>query len=788
MMHICLLSTAYPPTNMEGIARQRQVLASELARQGHDVHVVTCGPVACKRQEQGVWVHQVNIRSINHYSDAYPNLDVPLTQSQALYEGLLQVLAEHPCDIVDVPLWLAQGFVTLQRSSVPTIVWLQTTTFQLLEINGNQPTSDDRRLIGLEQLCLKQAAGLLADSQAACTAVLHDYGIQPAVPTVVAHLGLPPLPEPLPDREGRSGVEALVVGRLERRKGTPLLFEVLPTLLRENPGLIVRFVGSDNSSYDGWHARYGMSYPEFFQRHYPDLRQQVIFEGYVDEERLMDCYYGADFLLAPSRYESFGLVYLEAMRTGLPVVTFTAGGAVEIFPDGEANGAMLIPPEDRAQLITAVSRLVRDRELRRQLGQRGMARFKDTFSAKAMADATVTFYKQVIASHVVHRPKVRLIYQVMEALDMGDAVSNITRRNAGLLAELGQPPRILTRYTHDQLRNETQPINQALVTPDCGLIFHYWAYNSSTWILRAVNGPKAIHYHNITPPRYFAPDTENYYQTVRGYEQLRHIADYFDLVIGDSRYNIAEFASYMSQPKPAIHLYPIIDVIGVRDAPYDRELLAALRSSGEPQIVFVGRIVRNKRQDQLMRLFDYYYREINHHARLWLVGHDTSDPAYRTELGQLRDSLAARERIMFTGKVSDLQVNTYYRAADVFICASEHEGFCMPLAQAMALDVPVLAYAAAAVPETMGDSGILIYTWDTPRVGELMQLMLTDEALRQRLLEGQRVNLERFSVAEARRRLAAIVNYLGSGESSPLFDQTSAGWSVEQSPSITIAV
>ena len=98
-----------------------------------------------------------------------------------------------------------------------------------------------------------------------------------------------------------------------------------------------------------------------------------------------------------------------------------------------------------------------------------------------------------------------------------------------------------------------------------------------------------------------------------------------------------------------------------------------------------------------------------------------------------------------------------------------------PNAQAMALDVPVIAYAAAAVPETMGGSGLLVHDWDAPRVAELMHLTLTEATLRARVLASQRANLQRFTEAEARRRLAAVVAYLQTGETSPLFVYRSPG-------------
>lgn len=386
-------------------------------------------------------------------------------------------------------------------------------------------------------------------------------------------------------------------------------------------------------------------------------------------------------------------------------------------------------------------------------------------------EAATVFYAWVRDFAARSRP--RTVFQVMEALDVGDAVSTITRRNARILAELGEPPEILARYHNPALGDEVLPLYRALAQPT-GLIFHYWGYNSSTWLLRAVPGPKAIHYHNITPPEFFAHDPALAEVMQRGCDQLRQIADSFDVVIGDSWYNVGEFVQHMQRRVPAVAIYPVIEPAEIRTAPCDEVLLAALRGSGEVNLVFVGRVARNKRQDRLIELFDHYWRTINRHARLWLVGNDRGDPAYREQLEQQRASLACADRVSFTGKVSDEQVNAYYRAADVFICASEHEGFCMPIVQAMALDVPVLAYAAAAVPETMGGSGLLVQRWDVPQVAELLHLTVRDCRLRAALVSGQRAVLGRFSEHEARTRLEGVVQFLRGERVSLGIEETPA--------------
>ena len=769
-MRICLLSLTYPPESTEGIARQRQILATTLVNMGHEVHVITCGSFRCIYEDQGVQVHNIPINTIDHFSSKYPNLNQSLNTSQALYMGLRQLQDRLLFDIIDTPLWALQGLVTLQYSKIPAVLWLQTTTAQLTRINKKTISPNMLAMMALERSCFDCAQGIVADSHSILEHTIYDYQLSLDIPTGIAHLGLPASDEPLSDRDSTTRVEALVVGRLEKRKGTHILFSVLPALLYDHPQLTVRFVGRDNSSEDGWKQQHGLDYPTFFQKHYPDVAHRVMFENYVSDEKLTFYYQHAHMLLVPSLYESFGLIYLEAMRAGLPIITFAVGGAQEIFAQGEADGALLVPPDDQNLFVAAIKRLIHQPNLRAQLGKRGFQRFKMAFSAEQMALDTLRLYEQALEQTSRIYTNEQPIYQVMEALDVGDAVSNITRYNAQLLSGMKQPSTILSRYTHPDLKKETRPIHHSLTTPHCGIIFHYWGYNTSTWLIQALRGPKAIHYHNITPPHYFPTNSEAHHAMKRGYNQLSMIADRFNLIIGDSQYNITELSPYINTSKPSLPIYPVIDVKKKQSTLGNTDLFNHIRQSYAVNIVFVGRIARNKRQDQIMRLFDYYYQQINRHAHLWLVG-SQNDSEYTKELEALKNNLFSGHNITFTGKVSEPDVHTYYRIADVFVCASEHEGFCMPIAEAMALNIPVIAYAAAAVPETMGQSGILIHRWDIPHIAELMHLVITEQTFRQKIVAKQITNLHRFSVEEVQTRMHAVIRYLRMGEISPLFKE-----------------
>ncbi len=507
-MNVCLLSSTYPPANTEGIPRQRQALAAALARQGHNVHVITCGQAGKVRYENNLTIHEVELSAaLSSYSSRHPQIDKTIALSQALYEGL--ALAEADClfDVVDAPLWSAQGFVPINYANSPVVIWLQTTLAQILHLNNQATGPYEKSLLALDKYCLDHASGILADLHSILAEAQRNYGFPGIIPTGVAHLGLPTIFKLAAANHNPATTEALIVGRLEQRKGTPWLFSLLPAILNRHTDLSVRFLGVDNSASDGWFNQNGCNYVDFFHARYPELSNRVFFEGYVSEERLQACYQNASFILVASLYELFGLVYLEAMRNGLPVITMAIDAAKEIFPRGEDDGAILVPLGDHDQFSAAVSRLVEIPYLRSKIGDSGFRNFNKTFTSDLMADATVEFYQKVID----HRPQrnfsPKKIYQVMELLDQGDAVSTIAINNAAIFGQSGQPYQILARYTHPEVASFTLPLHVALKQDRCGLIFHYWNYNSSTWMLNAIDGPKALYFHNITPPHYFAKGT-----------------------------------------------------------------------------------------------------------------------------------------------------------------------------------------------------------------------------------------------------------------------------------------
>jgi glycosyltransferase involved in cell wall biosynthesis len=168
--------------------------------------------------------------------------------------------------------------------------------------------------------------------------------------------------------------------------------------------------------------------------------------------------------------------------------------------------------------------------------------------------------------------------------------------------------------------------------------------------------------------------------------------------------------------------------------------------------------VPNKRQDDLIRAFQAYHRLVNPYSRLLLVGSDANAPGYRLQLKAMAAALDLDEHVVMPGPVGPREgLGGYYRAADLFLCLSEHEGFCIPLLEAMAFDIPVLAYSATGVPYAMGGAGVLVSKKQYDILAELIACLVSDYAVRQRLIAGQRRRLERMSPAAVDTRLQAIV-------------------------------
>ena len=767
-MRIGLVSLDYPPATVEGVARQRQALAHGLARLGHDVHVVTLGARTETEIAGGVTVHRYHSDRVLAFDPDVPVLDRPLTHAQLLCEGVLDVHARTGLDVVDVPLWLAQPLAIVRHAPCPVVVWLQTTLLHLVELQGREPRRHEQVLAECDRQALAQAAACVADSSSIVHEITRLYGTSTlAGKTTLVYPGIddaPPAPRP-----ARAGLEIVVVGRLEQRKGTAELCAVLPRLLAAVPGAHVTFLGRDNSGADGFRRSTGRTYPEAWAAAQPDLAGRVTFAGYVDDATLAGRLAGADMVLHPAHYESFGLVFLEAMRAQVPVVAFAIGGACEVFAGGEDDGAMLVAPGDMEALVAAAVSLGHDASRRAVIGAAGRRAFVARFTSARMAAETAAVYARAAAAPAADAVHPKRVFHVMEALQDRDAVSRITRTNAALAAPLGSERPVMALFAAESVRHETGRLRGLRPRPGDAALVHYWGYSRLERRLQTWPGPLALHYHNITPPEFFAPGSAHYEMTRRGYAQLARLVDRFDLLIGDSLYNLDELRRIEAAPRPRLCLYPVVERDTLLAAPWDGGPAAHGGDGGDdPLWLFVGRMAPNKSQADVMRAFDRFVARTGR-GRLALVGDMNAVADYTAALETLRRGLVHGARITFVPSVPDATLYGWYRAADVFVCASRHEGFCVPLAEAMAFDVPVVALDRGAVAETVGRGGSLVAHWDDEQVADLVAELLASPARRAAAVMAGRRRLGAFSLAAARAGLAAAIRFLRDGTPSPLF-------------------
>jgi len=250
----------------------------------------------------------------------------------------------------------------------------------------------------------------------------------------------------------------------------------------------------------------------------------------------------------------------------------------------------------------------------------------------------------------------------------------------------------------------------------------------------------ALIYHNITPPEFFVGLHRSLSsECFRGRRELRAYAERCDIALGDSEFNRQDLEALGFKRTGVLPVVP--DFLHL-DGPADRTV-ASMYDDEWTNVLFVGRMVPNKKIEDLIRFFHAYHRFFNPRSRLLLVGAQGGFERYMAALHHVTSTLG-NNHVHFIGPVSNEELVAYYEVGDLFLCASEHEGFCVPLMEAFHKRVPVMAYAATAVPSTMDGGGVLYDTKSPAHVASLMAAILDDEDLVERILASQDEALARL--------------------------------------------
>jgi len=317
----------------------------------------------------------------------------------------------------------------------------------------------------------------------------------------------------------------------------------------------------------------------------------------------------------------------------------------------------------------------------------------------------------------------------------GDAISNEALILQKYLRESGFQSEIYAEQFPEWDAARVKHVRKYSPSRNSVLVYHHSIDTGFLSRLPALACKKILLYHNVTPAQYVIPYNRAFAERL---EHARHslieLKDSFDAVLADSLYNAQDLGQMQ---------YENVRVMPVAMQPIWEDRSAPERGLG-PTVLFVGRVFPNKRHQDLLKAF-YFLQKIKPGARLLLVG--SFHPEMRGYTGELKNLMRELDLhdVEFTGMVPSERVTQAYREADVFLSMSEHEGFFVPLVESMHFDLPILAYNASVIPETLGESGVLFNKKDFPAVAEMILELHENRELRSSVVEQQRLRRKEFS-------------------------------------------
>ena len=352
------------------------------------------------------------------------------------------------------------------------------------------------------------------------------------------------------------------------------------------------------------------------------------------------------------------------------------------------------------------------------------------------------------------------VHQLLPNLDYGDAISNHAMEIRAILRSHGYNSNIYARYIHPKVAGECFPYKEHLKrsSPNNIVVFHHSIGSEVSEYVKTLPDRKIMIYHNITPGHFFAPyDSHLTHLLIKGREDLKEFVGVPILALGDSEYNADELRNV---GYPNVEVLPIITNFKNIDIPPDERTIRKYNGTAT-NILFVGRVSPNKKQEDIIKTFCFYQRYINPDSRLFLVGSCQNPAGYYNSLLNIIKKLDVKN-VIFTDHTTQQELAAYYKLGNVFLSMSEHEGFGVPLLEAMHFHIPVLAFSSSAVPETMGDAGILFKEKRHEEIAELINLVATNSDVRGRIISSQNKRLLDFDARKIGEKLMSFIETVKS--------------------------
>ena len=335
----------------------------------------------------------------------------------------------------------------------------------------------------------------------------------------------------------------------------------------------------------------------------------------------------------------------------------------------------------------------------------------------------------------------RLI-QIAHALTLHDGASKFVQKLDGMFQKLGYETAIFAHKLDARIKNEhIRTMEQFDGTADDIVIYHMTTGTSFNKWIANYSHRIVLYYHNITPAKFFFGNAwGSWLKCIQGRRQLKGIVKNTFYAWGASEYSCAELRELgLTEAKP---LAAIVEPEKFLERPVVQSIQDKY-TDGKLNLLIVGRGVPHKKQDEAIEIVRYYKEHINSDVRLIIVGN--MKPSFEKKLHHMVENYHMQNDVVFAGSVSNDELCSWYRVADALLCLSEHEGFCVPLVEAMVFDKPVFAYAVAAVPETVGQAGILLQNKSPQYVAELIRDTLASKEKLQQLGIERKKRLQELS-------------------------------------------
>ena len=336
-----------------------------------------------------------------------------------------------------------------------------------------------------------------------------------------------------------------------------------------------------------------------------------------------------------------------------------------------------------------------------------------------------------------------MIHQLVHTLNYGDAISGEVLALQRVFRARGIASEIYSINTHPKykgLTHDYREFNRGFMGE---VILHYSLGSPLNELYENLPlAKRTLIYHNLTPPEWFQGINPRIVEDIEvGMRQLPELCRLSDKLLADSKFNAEELKALGF----AALVLPLTYDPVRWDIPRNEGFYDLLKNEGGIHVLHVGRLAPNKCLEDVIKAFYFLHHHIDRNSRLWLPGIDIDTELYSFSLKRMVHEFQLTGVVEFCGGRSDDELKALYEAASVYICLSEHEGFCLPVVEAMNFDLPVIGYDSSALPETIGDGGVIITDKDPHKTAELMYQLSTPTALRAKMIQKGRDRVYSFS-------------------------------------------